>query len=162
MFLLILFQMTQETNNLCNTNGENEVKNEKNTQCKYCDQEFKYLFMKTIHIKRIHEKVKVGDLKCDFCSKIYKDQYHLISHIQTIHERVFKFKCQSCPKAYGTARMLRDHTERNHENNIYNCSICDKPFTSKKCLIAHSKQIHIFEESVKNYQTLVASFFLIL
>ena len=28
-------------------------------QCEHCDQEFKYLFMKTAHVKKIHEKVTI-------------------------------------------------------------------------------------------------------
>ena len=123
--------------------NSNEGKIESANRCKYCDKEFKNLFMKTAHIKKIHEKVKISGFKCDFCDAIYRYQYDLVSHIETIHEGIYRFNCDSCPKAYGTAKLLREHTRSDHEENIYNCDICDNSFRRKKNLEAHVRAIHI-------------------
>ena len=97
-------------------------------QCEHCDQEFKYLFMKTAHVKKVHEKVKIENLKCDFCNATYKAQYNLVSHIERNHQAK-TLSCNMCDYTTKVTRNLKRHKNMIHTNDKrYGCDICEKQF----------------------------------
>ena len=53
-------------------------------------------------------------------------------HISSVHTKNSerKYKCNFCPKGFGTSQSLRDHTNLHTGNRPYVCKLCGATFAS--------------------------------
>ena len=51
------------------------------------------------------------------------------NHLRQNHKDQLKFSCRKCHKIIGIKRTMYEHMLANHENDSYQCKICQKPFT---------------------------------
>ena len=55
----------------------------------------------------------------------------LNEHVESIHKRKKNFVCSECQKAFFMAHHLKNHFERMHEDNKFQCDTCDNTLKSK-------------------------------
>jgi len=81
---------------------------------------------------------------CEKCGKPYKNRHSLLTHRYTC---VLKktFKCKHCDKTFPT-RQNRWRHEQVHNEQIYTCKICKKPFSSKYGMNDHMTHVHEYFE----------------
>lgn len=60
----------------------------------------------------------------------------------SLHRNLLTHKCDRCDKAFASEEFLKKHTQEDHIDRAYDCSICKKGFTRGEHLIRHLK-IHL-------------------
>ena len=112
--------------------------------CNQCDYEVMNRNSLIVHIKAVHERLKMSCDQCDFQTG-YK--LHLSDHIRTVHEgRLFECKeCnftarnRSCLSMHTTKHKLKESMWTTVKNRV-KCSKCDFDSGSMKEMRKH---IHI-------------------
>ena len=95
------------------------IHNTKAQRCNVCGESFpsKSILMK--HIENSHQDASTAYLKtenkCKFCDAVFSNLALFRKHLKTAHVKMATFKCGSCPKAYFSARGLRNHRETHKE-----------------------------------------------
>ena len=106
--------------------------------CRSCEKTFTRNSTLKMHIKTVHEGIK---LKCQQCPKEFVQSKDLKRHIKVIHEGI-KYKCQECLKEYNNTTNFKEHVEVIHGGIIYKCKQCPKEYSTKDFLRTHVKSIH--------------------
>ena len=122
----------------------NELWNNKNHQCKFCNKEFFRISHLKNHTKKEHqnELQKTKSLKCDICEKLFSGPAGLWTHKRYIHEKESS-KCDICKEVFSFPGSLDRHRKKVHEGKkIQKCKICRKEFSSAVKLIVHILSVH--------------------
>ncbi len=92
------------------------------------------------HLGMEKRKEKPKNLKCPHCDKIFQQTTNYKEHILSKHENNTPFKCEQCPKSYGTENFLRMHINNTHRRP--KCPICSKEICNKLWLKRHMAKEH--------------------
>lgn len=97
--------------------------------------------MKSVHSARValkRERRSVPDeqkIPCYLCPKKCVSLMSLHAHIKNIHEAA-QFKCSQCEFS-GTKRGLERHMKKEHNEEVFQCTCCNKVLKSKSTLKEH-------------------------
>uniref|UniRef100_A0A8D8Q6F8 Zinc finger protein 234 n=1 Tax=Cacopsylla melanoneura TaxID=428564 RepID=A0A8D8Q6F8_9HEMI len=99
--------------------------------------------------RAIHSGIPVETFTCDKCGKNFLRksllQDHILSHIPKEEQ---PFVCCKCARRFHSEALLRHH-ERVHlppeDRATYPCLSCDKRFSSRSAVTAHTKAVHLGE-----------------
>ena len=91
-------------------------------------------------------------IKCNLCQQMLKNKFDLNVHMK-IHkiqiqnkpdteEESKDYKCEICPRSFDSDQGRKIHTSRMHNNNEYQCDVCDFISTSESIMKKH-KQKHM-------------------
>lgn len=95
------------------------------------------------HLKR-HERTHFKSFQCPFdnCPEAFYKHQSLKAHISQVHEtNQEKHKCQFCHKRFLRPGRLRDHIEKQHNNESK--LVCDYPGCFKTFKVWSALQLHI-------------------
>jgi len=107
---------------------------EKSFKCSYCDASFKH----NVTLNK-HEIKHINSFICIHCNEKFDSQNLIEKHIANQHKTLNTFICPypNCGKKFTLENYLRNHTQRH--NKKYNCSYCEKKFSTERELIAHER-----------------------
>ena len=150
--------------------------------CEFCGK----IFSKEQSLNHWHRKLHTSNWKCDVCDKEFNRKWNLKRHLLEIHEIDIEddseprlsdedagvscnesensseidtsdddeedessgnagqpFKCRHCEKEFSVKRYLDAHTNQIHSDQRYfECNICGKKFTIKAHRKRHEKTVH--------------------
>ena len=102
-------------------------------QCSICVKDYKKL---SEHIVNVHVEKEVS---CDVCNKVFKSVMLKTKHVINTHGG--DTSCETCDSRFPSKSYLLTHIRKIHSNdhneNIFLCSFCEKPFKSKQMLKLH-------------------------
>jgi len=101
-------------------------------QCKHCSKKFKFSKSLRLHTSR---HFSFPQFKCNICGKAFYQKGNLLQH-QAVHSELRKFVCKECGKSYKLKSCLTKH-QLIHANEVFNCPVCGRSFTSAKSLEIH-------------------------
>ena len=103
--------------------------------CDECDKICTSVSNLSDHKRLVHKGIRVT---CNDCGKKYKNKQHLKEHQDTVHLGV-RHKCQVCSKVYKTLKSFQLHSQKceSHDENRFDCTQCEKSFSSKYYLKRH-------------------------
>ncbi|KAK3909437.1 Zinc finger protein 782 [Frankliniella fusca] len=88
-------------------------------------------------------------LKCDQCEKTFTRKALLESHAMShMPKDQQPFVCCKCAKRFHCETLLKNHEKihlPNEEKPVYPCPVCDKKFSRRSAVTAHTKAIHFGE-----------------
>lgn len=109
--------------------------------CSYCNKQFKDQNSLNSHIPLCQTTER--NYQCDLCNINFTTQEKVVFHRRKHFSK--NFACKFCPKKYWTKSELNLHSKRLHSDKleeipirIYQCSMCELNFNSKKCLKQHT------------------------
>lgn len=109
-------------------------------ECRYCGKKFHYESILKQHMY-IHTDER--PYKCKVCCKGFNSKYTLNNH-SYIHTDTKPFNCEFCDYACRDSSTLRKHQQR-HMGIVkrYQCTLCDKSYSSKSRLTVHVTEVHL-------------------
>lgn len=122
-------------------------------KCKICCQHFDFITNLKQHLMKDHDVKFYSDVKdyilefkltsdevlnCALCSSTYETFKMLLQHMNG-HYR--NFVCEVCDVGFINIHRLKNH-QRTHDVGTFNCSFCDKVFTTKVRQVCHEKYTH--------------------
>ncbi len=117
----------------------------------YCDQCTEvYTNSLTLwrHKKVVHEGRTECALKkqahvkqtCTYCGKQIYRGTQMTEHVKSKHENDTPYKCDQCPKSFGTNTFLRQHITQVHRK--LTCNLCGKEICNKLWFKRHMAKVH--------------------
>lgn len=116
-------------------------------ECTYksdgCERKFHLKANLKAHIDVIHLKKK--NIPCEICGKLFYNHTHLRNHME--HHNTEKHICEHCSSSFSCTKSLRDHIKFKHTSveNLPNCSICNKTYSTPQNLKNHFARVHLQE-----------------
>lgn len=89
------------------------------------------------------------EYKCPICHVVCNGNKELSIHVQTHVKLPFKHKCIYCGKGFDRPSALEIHTRSHTKEKPFQCSICDKCFSTAGQLVKHMKA-HVTDNYGKN------------
>ena len=146
---------SDQKQNLCNITvaKKEEAKdlelNGKTNKCLECGKTFGSKSNLRVHLKAIHTKYSVDEVKCLLCSKQMKNPESLKRHKKEIHpdentERK-TWICSQCGKGFNQRSNMVTHNKSAHEtfrNEDVTCKICSKMLKTPYRLVVHTRVFH--------------------
>lgn len=104
--------------------------------CEECGKVFSTLFLKTDHVRRVHEKEK--RYQCPHCSECFMYHVSRLRHLESAHGKIREYKCDYCPKVFNYFAKRTNHVNAVHLNiKRFACDVCELKFYSKSKLNRH-------------------------
>ncbi|KAG5328492.1 ZN208 protein, partial [Acromyrmex charruanus] len=76
-------------------------------------------------------------VECDHCRRKFLKKSNLAEHLKQ-----HRHKCADCPKTFSLRRYLASHIEKNHRQQMYECSVCKYKSNNKGTLKNHYIRLH--------------------
>ncbi|XP_047997465.1 gastrula zinc finger protein XlCGF7.1-like [Leguminivora glycinivorella] len=111
----------------------------KNYKCHKCSKAFKTITYLKQHLVR-HSKVKRHI--CDKCGTAFVNYKDLYAHTIARHVTEKNFKCQMCPKAFKTQKLLKVHEKIHTGDKRHKCPMCDMAYVQSNNLKYHISRNH--------------------
>ena len=92
---------------------------------------------------------------CADCGRSFRTRAGLFKHVNAVHKQTYKYKCQTCDKAFAEKHQLKAHLVQ-HRGDPVECHICQKTFTTAYSLKRHMAGAH---ENVRHTCTTCKSVF---
>ena len=73
-------------------------------------------------------KKPVVEKTCEFCGDTFSHSILLRKHISLNHRDLIKFECRICFITFATKPAFLAHLQNTHENDTYQCKICQQSF----------------------------------
>lgn len=119
---------------------------ERTLLCQHCGKSYKFMKDLIRHEESAHNGVKRERTHvCQQCDKKFFSSYELTKHMNSVHQTLRPYKCDviGCSKAFKQPTHLKVHHAQVHaKKNLYSCVICDKKFSLKYNLTAHTRNVH--------------------
>ncbi|KYM95201.1 Zinc finger protein Xfin, partial [Cyphomyrmex costatus] len=80
---------------------------------------------------------KTTCVECDYCRRKFLKKSNLAEHLKQ-----HRHKCVDCPKTFSLRRYLASHVEKNHRQQMYECSVCKYKSNNKGTLKNHYIRLH--------------------
>lgn len=116
--------------------------------CPHCDKEFSYQTSLKQHIQSVHDQVKIT---CGICAEEFSYDTNLQRHMMIKHNGV-RYPCEQCDKIYSSNATLQWHIKTQHEGLKLKCDYCNSYFTHKTNLFRHLDSIHPLAEKPKTME----------
>jgi hypothetical protein len=81
----------------------------------------------SLHVKLVHDKYKIRDLKCTHCEYEASRKMHVTLHINSVHKKIKGHKCNQCEYTASKKYTLCVHAKSAHETSRDNNSKSDIP-----------------------------------
>ena len=118
---------------------------EKRYYCDQCTAVLKSRQALKMHMRRVHDKVKIRLFNCDLCDSTFWEVGNLRRHIKkTSDDR--KYPCGICEKQFCFEIAANKHKTNEHAESTEPCDECDKIFYSKQNLNRHKNVIHLLKQ----------------
>lgn len=78
---------------------------------------------------------------CADCGRSFRTRAGLFKHVNAVHKQTYKYKCQTCDKAFAEKHQLKAHLVQ-HGGDPVECHICQKRFTTAYSLKRHMAGAH--------------------
>ena len=88
------------------------------------------------NIETIEVNTNDQHFQCHICHQSMLKS-HLQSHFRTKHNWKNAWKCHQCEQIFEFAKEFSQHLTSFHEIKVFNCDICDAPFTKKYNMERH-------------------------
>ena len=120
--------------------------------CDKCTEKFKTSVELQRHVLNAHRELIQHT--CNKCNSIFKTKFELEEHIRLNHteelrpnvmeiqEAASQYKCDKCDKVSKSGEEQREHIITMHADKVFNCQICNKPYTSMSLLRRHDWRCH--------------------
>ncbi|CAG9789643.1 unnamed protein product [Diatraea saccharalis] len=108
----------------------------KKIQCPKCPARFAYYFVCQKHLVDVHGMIPVK-YKCNVCDKAFTRRFHLSNHIKKDHLDEKNTYCQLCTYNCFSNNELKIHMAKQHGEKLFECSVCEKCYSSQKSLKQH-------------------------
>lgn len=138
--------------------------------CEICEMKISSLQSHRTHMKK---HISDPPVQCDICDKTLK-RSTLYSHKNDVHTEEFGASCLLCKSSFKTSRIYKKHLDSDSHKtnewkkeqmstnerideltnqiakvkiaveNLVDCSLCDKTFTTKQILTRHLMNIHFW------------------
>ncbi|XP_071129153.1 oocyte zinc finger protein XlCOF6-like [Mytilus edulis] len=120
-------------------------------ECSLCNKKYS-----TYKLLERHEKIHTGNydrpVTCHLCHKFFFRLSVLKRHIKEVHSST-TYSCDICGTKTKSEKNLKLHYKRIHSTRSgekkFNCTVCDKKFSFKTCLVDHFRRCHTDPENVK-------------
>ncbi|XP_033745884.1 zinc finger protein 880-like [Pecten maximus] len=118
-----------------------------NFSCDTCDKTFDTRYKWKRHVRRSHSErsdEKPNEPKffnCLMCSKVFRTNENLESHIKRVHDKPSTFNCDICEKTFLRRDAMLNHRE-SHLGQIFQCSLCDRNYSTSMTLKSHMRKKH--------------------
>ena len=130
-----------------------EFQDKKLFLCDQCPQVFVSekglnLHVRSTHIGKDSEVLSASKVpkvdrmkKCPECPKMFRDKgiSHMREHVMVVHRKKTPFKCDHCPREFGTHVRLKGHL-KNHTKAL--CDVCLMEISSSYKLERHKGEVH--------------------
>ena len=83
-------------------------------KCDKCDKTFTRMTGLKVHMREVHEKVRV---ECPFCPETFTKNSSMYKHISIEHDRI-KSECKYCGEEFAHSKNLEKHVAENHGENV--------------------------------------------
>ena len=105
--------------------------------CKICEKKFSSLTVLKRHLERHHTCATRKMVVCEICGKEMVDGIGYKRHMEA-HKAIGKqYQCSQCDKKYSTKFKLTLHTNEVHRGEDILCTQCDYRTKNKKSFIRH-------------------------
>lgn len=151
----LLSKITLRNHMLSHSNG-------RNFECPECGKQFVRKDYLAAHIRTCHNSNRETKYRCNECDKTFYTKVGFDQHT-LIHIGTKSFECIVCKRLFYTMNQLKKHTKEVHlklykkSKLVHACSQCDKIFTTRYFLKAHSykhtEQIFECDQCKKIYST---------
>ena len=74
---------------------------------------------------------------CPKCTKTFSSHYRAVLHYKDQHLHQTKWQCSICDKYFTSAANLENHEENIHGSQNFQCCFCDNYFEMEKQLLKH-------------------------
>ncbi|XP_072047407.1 uncharacterized protein [Amphiura filiformis] len=122
------------TDNTVDVQEQIHTKDERPYKCQYCNEEFKYFGVCTIHqhTHTIHQQTHdIGKpYKCHYCKMGFTLSSSFLNHVQVHINDEKPYKCQYCGKGFGQSAHLKCHeiTHTKLVSDSHVCQYCNERF----------------------------------
>jgi KRAB domain-containing zinc finger protein len=151
LFVSDVENSTLNPENKSETEEKTENENSTSYKCKVCDKTFSSKSKRYTHISRTHKDV-IQSLQCNICNKSFTKNYNVTRHIRFVHS-VNVYKCEHCNFVCKYRETIINHLTNSHIPGIklsYQCTNCDKSFTTSARLKRH-KKVHDINKNIGLY-----------
>ena len=118
--------------------------------CSICTKKYASTTALYNHKKTNHN---LSNLHCDKCGVKFESKQEVKSHSQGCQESIIVeetgFSCNVCSELFDSKNGLASHCQKEHPDQLHQCSKCDKSFATRFCLLTHVKDVH---PQSRNYQ----------
>jgi len=113
-------------------------------ECSHCKKILKSAYSLKMHVKVIHEGVKLPPPKsyqCHLCGKVCRNKTDYVVHTNKYHLNIRPFKCQQCGMQFFAKSNLTAHQLIHSDQARFVCPECGKRFKQRQGLRVH-RYIH--------------------
>ena len=143
---------------------KNVHEGQRNQVCEVCGKNFQSKQDMTRHVDSVHLKKQIWknirknypegkkpivERSCEFCEENFTHYQLLKLHVSAKHSKLISFDCRKCNKTFPSKLGFYTHLKSNHENDCYQCKICQKPFK-----LTFEKEVKLKIINVKCYENL--------
>lgn len=109
-------------------------------KCFACPEKFETHYKRSQHMMLVHKSRDI--VKCSSCPKTFVYRSTMMRHVRETHLQEKTAICTVCGwKAFGHYGLQKHMMKHSNERN-FKCSVCEKPFKTKKTLKQHYNNIH--------------------
>lgn len=115
-------------------------------KCPDCDLSFYSSNLLKMHSSKGH-----CNMNCSTCLEIFTDKTEFTNHIKNVHKQTAgekKFNCSYCDKQFTSTTNLKTHEKLHTEVGKFKCTMCDKFYHRKSDLTRHLN-VHLGKKPYK-------------
>ncbi|XP_001654305.2 zinc finger protein 808 [Aedes aegypti] len=116
--------------------------------CDDCGKMYRFKNSLWSHRHKEHS-VEQKTVICDTCGHHFKHHSYLSAHIANKHATEFPFRCETCPKAYSQAYLLKEHMKSHDTEKRHKCPHCNYRAKQSHLLKDHVIRMHSTERLAK-------------
>lgn len=127
--------------------------NERPYQCRIegCDLKFITSDNRKCH-ELIHQNIRL--FTCSQCTKSFSNKRNLVNH-ENIHTKTKPYVCNVCERRFTEYSSWYKHSrvhkcEKDEEQRIHKCKLCQRAYKNRGCLEKHLKQFHLVHQEETN------------
>ncbi|GBP42755.1 Zinc finger protein 208 [Eumeta japonica] len=109
-------------------------------KCLVCPEMFPSHYKRSQHMAEEHKNR--SQVKCLYCPKKFVFRSMMMSHLRDTHLKEKNHVCGVCGWRAFSVNRLKNHMYKHSGEKQFKCTVCEKAFTTKKIMKAHSARMH--------------------